>query len=53
MQKKGDEDKWDMKHLNKQLYGILGEVCSGRAKGVVIARHKEVKGEEGTNGARI
>ena len=45
----GKKFGWDAPHLNEQLYGILAEVCDGRAKSSVVTQENDVK----INGAAI
>ena len=47
LEQKKEELQWVVGHFNEQLYGVLSEVSTGRAKNSVIAR----EGEPTINGA--
>ena len=49
LEQKKEELQWDVGRLNEQLYGVLSEVSTGRAKNSVIAR----EGEQTINGTRL
>ena len=41
LEEKAKESRWDVKRLNRQLYGVLSETAQGKLKDTVMSRERE------------